>query len=109
MEKVTVHQAKTHLSRLLRRVEAGEDIMICRGSVEVALLVAANAPARGVRETGMAGFEIEDAKANPKLAIRGCLKHLRTTRNSDEAIEPVWSDEDWNALLHGDLPSDETP
>jgi len=36
MDKVTVHDAKTHLSRLLRRVEAGEEIIICRGNVEIA-------------------------------------------------------------------------
>lgn len=36
---VTVQEAKTHLSRLLRRVEAGEDVVIRRGSEPVAMLV----------------------------------------------------------------------
>lgn len=36
--EVTVQQAKTHLSRLLRRVEAGETIVIRRGRQRVALL-----------------------------------------------------------------------
>jgi len=36
--EVTVQEAKTHLSRLLRRVEAGESIVIRRGSVRVAVL-----------------------------------------------------------------------
>lgn len=36
--EVTVQEAKTHLSRLLRRVEAGETVVIRRGSVRVALL-----------------------------------------------------------------------
>ena len=40
MEKVTIHEAKTHLSRLIRRVEAGEEIVICRGAQVVARLVA---------------------------------------------------------------------
>lgn len=35
---VNVHQAKTHLSRLLRRVEAGEDIVIGRDGEPVARL-----------------------------------------------------------------------
>lgn len=41
---VTVQEAKTHLSRLLRRVEAGEEIVIRRGREPVAMLV--RAPAR---------------------------------------------------------------
>ncbi|MCK0114102.1 type II toxin-antitoxin system prevent-host-death family antitoxin [Ornithinimicrobium sp. F0845] len=36
--EVTVQEAKTHLSRLLRRVEAGESIVIRRGRVRVAVL-----------------------------------------------------------------------
>ena len=36
---VTVHAAKTQLSRLLARVEAGEVIIIARGKMPVAKLV----------------------------------------------------------------------
>lgn len=36
-----MQEAKTHLSRLLRRVEAGESIVIRRGRHRVALLTAA--------------------------------------------------------------------
>jgi prevent-host-death family protein len=36
---VTVHEAKTHLSRLLARVEAGEEIVIARGKKPVGKLV----------------------------------------------------------------------
>ncbi len=42
MEEVSVHEAKTHLSRLLRRVALGEEIVICRGKERVARLVPAN-------------------------------------------------------------------
>lgn len=45
--EVTVQEAKTHLSRLLRRVEAGEEVLIRRGKEPVALLVAA--PKEGKR------------------------------------------------------------
>lgn len=38
MSTVTVHEAKTNLSELLRRVEAGEEIVIARGSKPVAVL-----------------------------------------------------------------------
>lgn len=38
MPTVTIHQAKTNLSELLRRVEAGEEIVIARGAKPVAVL-----------------------------------------------------------------------
>jgi prevent-host-death family protein len=37
--EVTVQQAKTQLSQLLRRVEAGEEVVIRRGRERVAMLV----------------------------------------------------------------------
>ena len=46
MRTVKVHEAKTHLSRLLERVEKGEEITIARGSVPVARLVPVAAPPR---------------------------------------------------------------
>lgn len=39
MRSVKVHEAKTHLSRLLERVEKGEEITITRGKQPVAKLV----------------------------------------------------------------------
>lgn len=42
---VTVQEAKTQLSALLRRVEAGEEITIRRGREPVAVLVRAPRPA----------------------------------------------------------------
>lgn len=38
METVNVHDAKTHLSRLLERVERGEEIVIARAGMPVAVL-----------------------------------------------------------------------
>jgi prevent-host-death family protein len=43
---VNVHQAKTHLSDLLARVERGEDIVIARDGTPVARLVAVADTAR---------------------------------------------------------------
>ncbi len=40
MATVTVHEAKTQLSDLLRRVEAGEEIIIARGDKPVVVLKA---------------------------------------------------------------------
>jgi len=36
--EVGVHEAKTHLSRLLRRVEGGEEVTIVRGGKPIARL-----------------------------------------------------------------------
>ena len=44
MTTVGVHQAKTHLSELLRRVSGGEEILIVRGREPVARLVPATPP-----------------------------------------------------------------
>lgn len=38
MKHVTIHEAKTQLSELIRRVEAGEEIVIARGDTPVAIL-----------------------------------------------------------------------
>ncbi len=38
-EPVNIHDAKTHFSRLVERVEAGEEITIARGGRPVARLV----------------------------------------------------------------------
>lgn len=39
METVTIHVAKTTLSQLIARVEAGEEIVLARGTQPVAKLV----------------------------------------------------------------------
>ena len=39
MTVVTIHNAKTNLSQLLARVEAGEEIILARGKAPVARLV----------------------------------------------------------------------
>lgn len=39
MTQVGIHEAKTHLSRLLRRVAAGEEVVIARSGRPVARLV----------------------------------------------------------------------
>jgi prevent-host-death family protein len=49
--EVNVHEAKTHLSRLLRRVAAGEEIVIARAGRPIARLVPIR-PGR-IRELGI--------------------------------------------------------
>ena len=51
MTEINVHNAKTHLSRLLRRAAGGEEIVICRAGKPVARLVPIAEPRRP-RELG---------------------------------------------------------
>ena len=39
MDQVNIHHAKTHLSKLIERVESGEEIIIARAGKPVAMLV----------------------------------------------------------------------
>jgi prevent-host-death family protein len=65
METVTIHTAKTTLSQLLARVEAGEEIILARGNAPIAKLVPYQAPPtkrrfgalRGIISVGPAFFD----------------------------------------------------
>jgi len=50
--EVNIHEAKTHLSRLLKRVTAGEEITISRAGEPVAKLIAARTQGKS-RPMGM--------------------------------------------------------
>lgn len=75
--KVTVHEAKTNLSQLLRRVEAGEEVIIARGEQPVAVLSA---------------YKREDIAAK-RRAGRGSLKGRFPLPPDDVLIGPM-SDKD---------------
>ena len=76
MKTVTTHQAKTHLSRLLKEAQAGETIVILSGSAPVAKLSA-----------------VETAKAvRPPVGTMTSAE----VRYSDDAFRPL-SDEDLEA------------
>lgn len=57
METVNVHEAKTHLSRLLEEVSAGKEIIIARAGKPVARLVPFQ-PKRPERKLGFLKGEI---------------------------------------------------
>jgi prevent-host-death family protein len=48
---VTIHKAKTNLSRLIEKASAGEEVIIARGSKPVARLVAVG-EVKGKRQPG---------------------------------------------------------
>ncbi len=52
MATVTIHVAKTTLSQLLARVEAGEDIVLARGKTPIAKLTALGPPQPPKRRFG---------------------------------------------------------
>ena len=65
MPVVNIHEAKTHLSRLLAQVEAGEEIIIARNGTPVAQLVCYKK--RGKRQPGAwkGLIELDDSFFDP--------------------------------------------
>jgi prevent-host-death family protein len=61
MKEVNVHEAKTQLSRLLKRVAGGEEIMIANRGVPVARLVPA-AKSKAHRELGIESDRLKIAE-----------------------------------------------
>ena len=55
MKTVTIHAAKTTLSQLLARVEAGEEIVLARGKHPIAKLVPFRSPRKGRRFGALRG------------------------------------------------------
>lgn len=56
MDIVTIHTAKTTLSQLLLRVEAGEEIVLARGKEPIAKLVPFKPPRNARRFGAMRGI-----------------------------------------------------
>lgn len=63
MKTVNIHEAKTHLSRLIARAEDGEEVVIARAGRPVAKLV-------GVQRSGKRPL----GTARGKIVVRGDLK-----------------------------------
>jgi len=55
MSQVNIHDAKTHLSKLIEQAENGEEVIIARAGKPVARLTAITPPARGRRFGAMKG------------------------------------------------------
>lgn len=62
MQTVNVHEAKTHLSRLLAQVVAGDEIIISKSGKPVAKLVSLSSENTGKRKSGL---------LKGKMSIRG--------------------------------------
>ena len=65
MVTVNVHEAKTNLSRLLARVEAGEEVIIARNGKPVAWLVPAKTRAKPQFGSWKGRIKIDDSFFDP--------------------------------------------
>ena len=64
---LTIYETRTNLSKLLRRVERGEEVLVARGSKVIARIVPATLP-DGPRTPGSAkGRFVSDADFNAPL------------------------------------------
>ena len=63
-ESINVHEAKTHLSKLLERAHGGEEIILAKGGKPYARLMPL-AVAPGQRRAGRLGGRIDDAFFDP--------------------------------------------
>ena len=85
MAIVTIHEAETKLSELLRRVEAGEEIIIARGNKPVATLK---------------GVAVVDDIEQRRKAGKGCLAG-KVTSPSDSALFDPMSEQELAAWYDG--------
>ncbi|SBT08305.1 Antitoxin of toxin-antitoxin stability system [Candidatus Accumulibacter aalborgensis] len=58
MQSVNVHEAKTHLSKLLEQVQKGEEIVIARAGMPIARLIAYQPGVRKIAPPGAMAGEI---------------------------------------------------
>ena len=65
MDQVNINAAKTHLSRLIARVEKGEQILITKAGKPVARLVPVRRPMRRTPGTGRQSLTIRDDFDDP--------------------------------------------
>lgn len=81
MTTVTIHKAKTELSKLIAEVEAGGEVIIARGARPVAKLVPAQTETPAPRATagawkGIPGFGFDETFFDPlpddELALWNC-------------------------------------
>ena len=100
MQIVTVHEAKTHMSRLLARVEAGEEFIIARGKTEIAKLVPLQPPLAPRRKPNRFAHLVPPGKDVLEDGFWDALptEHLGLGTEGEEGFKPLAL-----TLAHGDL------
>ena len=89
MQTVNIHEAKTHLSRLLEAVESGEEVVIARAGKPVATLSAYKVPQNKIAPPGsMQGQDwwMSDDFDAPLDDLFDCLK--QDDNNLDDLTAP---------------------
>lgn len=86
--QVTIHEAKTHLSRLIAAVERGEEVVIARRDKPVVRLIA-EMPQKPKRKLGALAGSMSDE----------LLEHLTNNPPLDKEIE-----DDFMAAVEKELP-----
>ncbi len=88
MQIVNIHEAKTHLSRLLEMIERGEEVVIARAGQPVATLTAYRPPARRIAPPGSLqgrDWQLEEDFDAPVDALFSCLQETDDTSASPGA------------------------
>lgn len=65
MEQIQIAQAKAHLSALLERVEAGEEIVIARRNKPIARLIPERTPSRTAADALQAAWALDGFTPDP--------------------------------------------
>jgi prevent-host-death family protein len=71
MPSYNVHEAKTHLSQLLKQVAEGEEVIIMRDGEPVAKLVRCRPPRRKKTVLGFAAGQVRETPGWEKAMSRG--------------------------------------
>ena len=85
MQTVNIHEAKTHLSRLLEAVESGEEIVIARAGDPIATLSAYKPPRKRIAPPGSLagmGFWMTDDFNEPINELFDVLKYDKAPRRT---------------------------
>ena len=87
MIKLNIHQAKTHLSRYLRDIEAGETIVLCQHNVPIAEIRPLPKRRKTPRRLGTAKGKVsvppEFFEPLPEEILRAFEGHGHNTRLTD--------------------------
>jgi len=74
--EVNIHEARTHLSRLLERVAIGEEVIIAKAGAPVAKLVAVKkTPKKRVFGSAKGDFTVPDDFNDPDPEIENLFNH----------------------------------
>jgi len=86
----TVHQAKTHFSRLLKEAEAGQEVIVMRGTKPVAKLVPIEPPApRGIILGGFEGLVSADDSVFDPLTDEQMIEYGFAIMRDGQLVEPA--------------------